>query len=154
MTLKLLADEAAYIAVQLIRCSYDISLDLRFKYGKRDYFGTNPYRNFRLIEIDEDEGRDIILPDGVLILNVWIVLLYSRRAYTLYLVILFLILLSGSLNAPHGFDNVDILVAPAAYAVYKPSNFIIRQVSSSPPIRISLHPFQINPLRFPSSSPK
>ncbi|KAI3497517.1 hypothetical protein L1887_40183 [Cichorium endivia] len=70
MARKLPADEAAYVAVQLIGCGYDISLDLRLKYGKRGYFGTNPYRNFRLIEIDEDEGRDIMLPDGVLILNV------------------------------------------------------------------------------------
>ncbi|KAI3497515.1 hypothetical protein L1887_40181 [Cichorium endivia] len=70
MALKLPADEAAYFAVQLIGCGYDISSDLRLAYGKHDYFRTNSYRNCRLIEIDEDEARDIMLPGGVLILNV------------------------------------------------------------------------------------
>ncbi|CAH1445234.1 unnamed protein product [Lactuca virosa] len=70
MALKLPADEAAYVAFQSIGCGYDISLDLRLKYVKGAYIGTNPYRMCRLIEIDEDEGRDIMLPGGILVLNV------------------------------------------------------------------------------------
>ncbi|XP_023731232.2 MACPF domain-containing protein At4g24290 [Lactuca sativa] len=70
MALKLPADGAAFVAFQSIGCGYDISLDLRLKYVKGAYIGTNPYRMCRLIEIDEDEGRDIMLPGGILVLNV------------------------------------------------------------------------------------
>lgn len=64
MALKLPAPEAAKIAIQSIGCGYDISLDLRLKYCKRD--STNP----RLIEIPEDQGKEIVLPGGILIPNV------------------------------------------------------------------------------------
>ena len=73
MALKLPAAEAANVAIQLIGCGYDISLDLRLKYRKRRYlsdFGNNPYRNCRLIEIEEDNGRDIVLPGGLVAFNV------------------------------------------------------------------------------------
>ncbi|KAL7584239.1 hypothetical protein Lser_V15G46211 [Lactuca serriola] len=73
MALKLPAAEAANVAIQSIGCGYDISLDLRLEHRKRRYdsdFGNNPYRNCRLIEIEEDEGRDIVLPGGLLLLNV------------------------------------------------------------------------------------
>ncbi|XP_071736845.1 MACPF domain-containing protein At4g24290-like [Rutidosis leptorrhynchoides] len=69
MALKLPAEEAANVAIQSIGCGYDISLDLRLKYRKGDYFSNNRNKNFRLIEIDE-EGRDIVLPGGLLIPNV------------------------------------------------------------------------------------
>ncbi|KAL4580765.1 hypothetical protein LXL04_016967 [Taraxacum kok-saghyz] len=73
MALKLPADEAANVAIQSIGCGYDASLDLRLKYRKRRYlsdFGNNPYRNCRLIEIEEDNGRDIVLPGGLVAFNV------------------------------------------------------------------------------------
>ncbi|CAH1445241.1 unnamed protein product [Lactuca virosa] len=73
MALKLPAAEAANVAIQSIGCGYDISLDLRLNDRKRRYLsdvGNNPYRNCRLIEIEEDEGRDIVLPGGLLLLNV------------------------------------------------------------------------------------
>ncbi|KAL7584240.1 hypothetical protein Lser_V15G46216 [Lactuca serriola] len=73
MALKLPAAEAANVAIQSIGCGYDISLDLRLNYRMRRYhsdIGSNPYRNCRLIEIEEDEGRDIVLPGGLLLLNV------------------------------------------------------------------------------------
>ncbi|KAK1430195.1 hypothetical protein QVD17_12762 [Tagetes erecta] len=66
MAIKLPAAEAANVAIQSIGCGYDISLDLRLKYRK-----GYQNRNCRLIEIDEDdEGRDIVLPGGLLIPNV------------------------------------------------------------------------------------
>ncbi|XP_076935723.1 MACPF domain-containing protein At4g24290-like [Bidens hawaiensis] len=61
MALKLPALEAANAAIHSIGCGYDISLDLRLKYRKSEY---------RLIEIDESEGRDIVLPGGIVIPNV------------------------------------------------------------------------------------
>ncbi|KAK3011008.1 hypothetical protein RJ639_011912 [Escallonia herrerae] len=64
MALKLLAPEAAKVAIQSIGCGYDVSLDLRLKYCKGD--STNP----RLIEIDEDQGREVVLPGGIVIPNV------------------------------------------------------------------------------------
>lgn len=73
MALKLPAAEAANVAIQSIGCGYDISLDLRLKYRKGDYLtndGNNRNRNCRLIEIDEAEGRDIVLPGGLVIPNV------------------------------------------------------------------------------------
>ncbi|CAH1445238.1 unnamed protein product [Lactuca virosa] len=73
MALKLPAAEAANFAIQSIGCGYDISLDLRLKYRKGESFsdvGANQNRNCRLIEIEEDEGRDIVLPGGLLIPNV------------------------------------------------------------------------------------
>ncbi|KAM0016390.1 putative MACPF domain-containing protein CAD1/NSL1 [Helianthus debilis subsp. tardiflorus] len=73
MALKLPAAEAANVAIQSIGCGYDISLDLRLKYRKGDYCsddGNNKNQNHRLIEIDEDEGRDIVLPGGLVIPNV------------------------------------------------------------------------------------
>lgn len=74
MALKLPAAEAANVAIQSIGCGYDISLDLRLKYRKGDHVSdvccNNQNRNCRLIEIDEDEGRDIVLPGGLVIPNV------------------------------------------------------------------------------------
>ncbi|KAI3755170.1 hypothetical protein L1987_54965 [Smallanthus sonchifolius] len=64
MALRLPAAEAANVAIQSIGCGYDISLDLRLKYRK-GFSSQN--RSCRLIEIDEDEGRDIVLPGGILI---------------------------------------------------------------------------------------
>ncbi|KAK3037702.1 hypothetical protein RJ639_031073 [Escallonia herrerae] len=64
MALKLLAPEAAKVAIQSIGRGYDDSSDLRFKYCKGD--STNP----RLIEIDEDQGREVVLPGGIMIPNV------------------------------------------------------------------------------------
>lgn len=64
MALKLPAIEAANVAIQSIGCGYDISLDLRLKYCK-----GHP-GNSRLIEIDEDEGREVVLPGGISIPNV------------------------------------------------------------------------------------
>ncbi|KAL4590557.1 hypothetical protein LXL04_003490 [Taraxacum kok-saghyz] len=72
MALKLPAAEAENVAIQSIGCGYDILLDLRLKYRKGDYSsdtGSNQNRNCRLIEIEEDEGRDIVLPGGLLIPN-------------------------------------------------------------------------------------
>ncbi|VFQ88896.1 unnamed protein product [Cuscuta campestris] len=64
MALKLPAAEAAKAAILSIGCGYDISLDLRLKYCKRDPC------NWRLIEIDEDEGQEIVLPGGTVLQNV------------------------------------------------------------------------------------
>ncbi|CAN4108178.1 unnamed protein product [Withania somnifera] len=64
MALKLPAAEAAKVAIQSIGCGYDISLDLRLKYCK-----GHP-DNTRLIQIDEDEGREVVLPGGISIPNV------------------------------------------------------------------------------------
>ncbi|KAI3445580.1 hypothetical protein Pfo_002245 [Paulownia fortunei] len=61
MALKLPAGEAAKVAIQSIGRGYDISLDLRLKYCKGDS---------RLIEIDEDQGREIVLPAGISVPNV------------------------------------------------------------------------------------
>ncbi|KAJ8572644.1 hypothetical protein K7X08_009155 [Anisodus acutangulus] len=64
MALKLPAVEAAKVAIQSIGCGYDISLDLRLRYCK-----GHP-ANSHLIEIDEDEGREVVLPGGISMLNV------------------------------------------------------------------------------------
>ncbi|KAL0348218.1 UNVERIFIED_CONTAM: MACPF domain-containing protein [Sesamum angustifolium] len=61
MALKLPPEEAAKIAIQSIGRGYDISLDLRLKYCKGDS---------RLIEIDEDQVREIVLPGGISISDV------------------------------------------------------------------------------------
>lgn len=61
MALKLPAAEAAKVAINSIGRGYDISLDLRLKYCKGDS---------RLIEIDEDQGREIVLPGGISVRNV------------------------------------------------------------------------------------
>ncbi|KAI7730859.1 hypothetical protein M8C21_026422 [Ambrosia artemisiifolia] len=66
MALKVPAAEAAKVAIESIGCGYDISLDLRLKYRK----GYDKNQSFRLIEVDQDEGRDIVLPGGILISNV------------------------------------------------------------------------------------
>ncbi|KAI7751024.1 hypothetical protein M8C21_007073, partial [Ambrosia artemisiifolia] len=73
MALRLPAAEAANVAINSIGCGYDISLDLRLKYRKGDYCSDgckDGNRNCKLIEIDEDEGRDIVLPGGLVIPNV------------------------------------------------------------------------------------
>ncbi|KAI7753240.1 hypothetical protein M8C21_010108 [Ambrosia artemisiifolia] len=67
MALKVPAAEAAKVAIESIGCGYDISLDLRLKYRK----GYDKNQSFRLIEVDQDEGRDIVLPGGILISNVF-----------------------------------------------------------------------------------
>lgn len=64
MALKVPAPEAAEIAIRAIGCGYDISEDLRLKYCK----GNSKVS--RLIEIDDDGGREIVLPGGILIPNV------------------------------------------------------------------------------------
>ncbi|KAL0335280.1 UNVERIFIED_CONTAM: MACPF domain-containing protein [Sesamum calycinum] len=61
MALKLPAADAAKVAINSIGRGYDISLDLRLKYCKGDS---------RLIEIDEDQGREIVLPGGISVPNV------------------------------------------------------------------------------------
>lgn len=61
MALKVPAPEAAEIAIGSIGRGYDISVDLRLKYCKGDS------KESRLIEIDEDEGREIVLPGGIFI---------------------------------------------------------------------------------------
>lgn len=65
MALKVSPSKAAEIAIQSIGLGYDIAIDLRLKYCK-GYHSTNS----RLIEIDEDQGRDIVLPGGILIPSV------------------------------------------------------------------------------------
>ncbi|XP_071725580.1 MACPF domain-containing protein At4g24290-like [Rutidosis leptorrhynchoides] len=74
MALKLPAAEAANVAIRSIGCGYDISLDLRLNYCKGGSClesSSNHIQNYnRLIKIDEDEGRDIVLPDGLLVSNV------------------------------------------------------------------------------------
>ncbi|KAL8222778.1 hypothetical protein R6Q57_020177 [Mikania cordata] len=73
MALKLPAAEAAKVAIRSIGCGYDISEDLRLKYHKGYHLSDAPddqIQRHRLIEIDEDEGRDIVLPGGLLIPNV------------------------------------------------------------------------------------
>ncbi|XP_059653588.1 MACPF domain-containing protein At4g24290-like [Cornus florida] len=64
MALKVSAPEAANVAIQSIGRGYDISLDLRLKYCKGDSI------NARLIEVDEDHGREVVLPGGISIPNV------------------------------------------------------------------------------------
>lgn len=61
MALRLPAAEAAKVAIQSIGRGYDISLDLRLKYCKGDS---------RMIEIDEDQGREIVLPGGISVADV------------------------------------------------------------------------------------
>ncbi|XP_057792038.1 MACPF domain-containing protein At4g24290 [Salvia miltiorrhiza] len=61
MALKLAAAEAAKVAILSIGRGYDISLDLRLKYCKGDS---------RMIEINEDQGREIILPGGTSVAGV------------------------------------------------------------------------------------
>ncbi|KAH7543642.1 MACPF domain-containing protein At4g24290 isoform X1 [Ziziphus jujuba] len=64
MALKVPALKAAEVAIGSIGRGYDISTDLRLKYCKGDLIGS------RLIEIDADDGRDIVLPGGITISNV------------------------------------------------------------------------------------
>ena len=61
MALRVPASRAADIAIGSIGRGYDISIDLRLKYCKGDP------TDLRLIEIDEDEGRDVVLPGGITI---------------------------------------------------------------------------------------
>ncbi|KAL5993323.1 hypothetical protein ACLOJK_014247 [Asimina triloba] len=56
--------EAAKIAIGSIGLGYDIAIDLRLKYRKRAF--SDPC----LIELDGDEGRDVVLPGGITIPNV------------------------------------------------------------------------------------
>ncbi|KAL1320068.1 hypothetical protein AAHE18_14G029800 [Arachis hypogaea] len=64
MALKVPANKAAEIAIGSIGRGYDISTDLRLKYCKGDSI------NSRLIEIDELDVREVVLPGGVSIPNV------------------------------------------------------------------------------------
>lgn len=64
MALKVPAPKAAEVAIGSIGRGYDISIDLRLKYCKGDSIHS------RLIEIDEDDGREIVLPGGFTISNV------------------------------------------------------------------------------------
>lgn len=52
---------AAEEAVQCIGLGYDLTLDLRLKYCKKQK---------RLIAIDDDQVRDIAIPGGILVQNV------------------------------------------------------------------------------------
>ena len=63
MALKVSAQKAAEIAIGSIGRGYDISDDLRLKYCKGDLVDS------RLIEIDEESGREIALPGGISIPN-------------------------------------------------------------------------------------
>ncbi|XP_010243890.1 PREDICTED: MACPF domain-containing protein At4g24290 [Nelumbo nucifera] len=60
--------KAAEVAIQSIGLGYDVSEDLRLKYCKRDSSGS------RLIEFDEDQVQEIVLPGGIKVPNVpkWI----------------------------------------------------------------------------------
>ncbi|RDX97610.1 MACPF domain-containing protein [Mucuna pruriens] len=64
MALKVPASKAAEIAIGSIGRGYDISTDIRLKYCKGDSI------NSRLIEIDENDVREVVLPGGVSIPNV------------------------------------------------------------------------------------
>ncbi|KAK4254449.1 hypothetical protein QN277_009833 [Acacia crassicarpa] len=64
MELKASARKAAENAIGSIGRGYDICDDLKLKYCKGEPI------NSRLIEIDEDDGREVVLPDGVSIPNV------------------------------------------------------------------------------------
>ncbi|PQQ14572.1 MACPF domain-containing protein [Prunus yedoensis var. nudiflora] len=64
MALKVPAPKAAEIAIASIGHGYDISIDLRLKYCKGESYTS------RLIEIDDDGGREIVLPGGITIPNV------------------------------------------------------------------------------------
>ncbi|XVE67485.1 hypothetical protein DITRI_Ditri08aG0164800 [Diplodiscus trichospermus] len=64
MALRVPAPKAAEIAIGSIGCGYDIGIDLRLKYCKRNS------KDSCLIEIDEDGGREIVLPGGISIPNV------------------------------------------------------------------------------------
>lgn len=59
MELKVPAQKAAEIAIGSIGRGYDISNDLRLKCCKVDS------ANSRLIELHEDDGREVVLPGGV-----------------------------------------------------------------------------------------
>lgn len=69
MALKVSPLKAAEIAIQSIGLGYDIAIDLRLKYCKRDT-GSNNSNDSRLIDIDEDQGREIVLPGGISIPSV------------------------------------------------------------------------------------
>jgi hypothetical protein len=58
------AHKAAEIAIGSIGRGYDISSDIRLKFCKGDSI------NSRLIEIDEDDVREVVLPGGVSLPNV------------------------------------------------------------------------------------
>ncbi|KAL5789471.1 hypothetical protein ACOSQ2_004359 [Xanthoceras sorbifolium] len=64
MALKVPARKAAEVAIGSIGCGYDIAKDLRLKYCKGDLGDS------RLIEIDGEGGREIVLPGGISIPNV------------------------------------------------------------------------------------
>ncbi|KAM1304652.1 hypothetical protein PS1_022445 [Malus domestica] len=64
MALKAPAPEAVEIAIASIGRGYNMSTDLQLKYCKGESHTA------RLIEIDDDGGRDIILPGGITIPNV------------------------------------------------------------------------------------
>lgn len=64
MALKDQAHRAAEIAIGSIGRGYDISSDVRLKFCKGESI------NSRLIEIDEDDVREVVLPGGVSIPNV------------------------------------------------------------------------------------
>ncbi|KAK3414289.1 hypothetical protein EUGRSUZ_I02769 [Eucalyptus grandis] len=64
MALKLPGPEAAKVAIGSIGRGYDVAVDLRLKYCK-----GNPMDS-RLIQIDEDDGCEIVLPGGLSIPNV------------------------------------------------------------------------------------
>lgn len=58
------AHKAAEIAIGSVGRGYDISSDIRLKFCKGESI------NSRLIEIDEDDVREVVLPGGVSLPNV------------------------------------------------------------------------------------
>lgn len=66
MALKPQAWNAAHAAIQSIGRGYDIAIDLKLKYCK----GNGDSGNRRLIEMDEDAGREVMIPGGITIPNV------------------------------------------------------------------------------------
>ena len=64
MALRVPSPKAAEIAIGSIGRGYDVAIDLRLRYCKGDL------KDPRLIEIDEDGGREIVLPGGISIPNV------------------------------------------------------------------------------------
>ncbi|XP_043706353.1 MACPF domain-containing protein At4g24290 [Telopea speciosissima] len=64
MALRASPQKAAEIVIESIGLGYDIAIDLRLKYCKKE--SPDP----RLIELDEEQGRNVVLPGGITIPNV------------------------------------------------------------------------------------
>lgn len=64
MALKALPLKAAEVAIGSIGLGYDVTADIRLKYCKREI--PDPC----LIELDQDQVQDVVLPGGLCIPNV------------------------------------------------------------------------------------